>query len=30
MWKKAFALLQQMGKSLMLPVPVLPIAGLLL
>ncbi len=30
MWKKAFALLQQMGKSLMLPVSVLPIAGLLL
>lgn len=29
-WKKAFALLQQMGKSLMLPVSVLPIAGLLL
>ena len=30
MWKKAFSLLQQMGKSLMLPVSVLPIAGLLL
>jgi len=30
MWKKAFALLQKMGKSLMLPVSVLPIAGLLL
>jgi glucose PTS system EIICB or EIICBA component len=30
LWKKAFALLQQMGKSLMLPVSVLPIAGLLL
>jgi PTS system glucose-specific IIC component len=30
MWKKAFALLQQMGKALMLPVSVLPIAGLLL
>ncbi|HEY9627344.1 MAG TPA: glucose-specific PTS transporter subunit IIBC [Coleofasciculaceae cyanobacterium] len=30
MWKKAFALLQQMGKSLMLPVSVLPVAGLLL
>lgn len=30
MWKKAFALLQRMGKSLMLPVSVLPIAGLLL
>ncbi|MGA7936105.1 MAG: glucose-specific PTS transporter subunit IIBC [Kovacikia sp.] len=30
MWKKSFALLQQMGKSLMLPVSVLPIAGLLL
>jgi glucose PTS system EIICB or EIICBA component len=29
-WQKAFALLQQMGKSLMLPVSVLPIAGLLL
>jgi len=30
MWKKAFALLQQMGKALMLPVSILPIAGLLL
>ena len=30
MWKKAFALLQQMGKALMLPVSVLPVAGLLL
>lgn len=30
MWKKAFALLQQMGKALMLPVSVLPIAGILL
>jgi len=30
MWKKVFALLQQMGKALMLPVSVLPIAGLLL
>lgn len=30
MWKRLFALLQQMGKSLMLPVSVLPIAGLLL
>jgi PTS system glucose-specific IIC component len=30
MWKRIFALLQQMGKSLMLPVSVLPIAGLLL
>ena len=30
MFKKAFALLQKMGKSLMLPVSVLPIAGLLL
>ncbi|HEY9644540.1 MAG TPA: PTS transporter subunit EIIC, partial [Coleofasciculaceae cyanobacterium] len=30
MWKKSFALLQKMGKSLMLPVSVLPIAGLLL
>lgn len=30
MWKKAFALLQKMGKSLMLPVSVLPVAGLLL
>lgn len=29
-WKKSFGLLQQMGKSLMLPVSVLPIAGLLL
>ncbi|MBD1913382.1 MULTISPECIES: glucose-specific PTS transporter subunit IIBC [unclassified Leptolyngbya] len=30
MWKRAFALLQQMGKALMLPVSVLPVAGLLL
>jgi PTS system glucose-specific IIC component len=30
MWKKAFAVLQQLGKSLMLPVSVLPVAGLLL
>lgn len=30
MLKQAFALLQKMGKSLMLPVSVLPIAGLLL
>lgn len=30
MWKKSFALLQQMGKALMLPVSVLPVAGLLL
>ncbi|MCU0525521.1 MAG: glucose-specific PTS transporter subunit IIBC [Elainella sp. Prado103] len=30
MFKKAFALLQQMGKALMLPVSVLPVAGLLL
>lgn len=30
MFKNAFALLQKMGKSLMLPVSVLPIAGLLL
>jgi PTS system glucose-specific IIC component len=29
-WTKAFALLQKMGKSLMLPVSVLPVAGLLL
>ena len=28
--KKAFAFLQQIGKSLMLPVAVLPVAGLLL
>lgn len=30
MWKKAFAILQQLGKALMLPVSVLPVAGLLL
>lgn len=30
MWKKAFGILQQLGKALMLPVSVLPIAGLLL
>lgn len=30
MWKRMFALLQQMGKALMLPVSVLPVAGLLL
>lgn len=30
MMKKAFAFLQQIGKSLMLPVAVLPVAGLLL
>ncbi len=30
MFKKAFALLQQIGKALMLPVAVLPVAGLLL
>lgn len=30
MWKKAFMFLQQIGKSLMLPVAVLPVAGLLL
>ena len=30
MFKKLFALLQQMGKALMLPVSVLPVAGLLL
>ncbi|PSF35203.1 PTS glucose transporter subunit IIB [Aphanothece hegewaldii CCALA 016] len=30
MYKNAFALLQKMGKALMLPVSVLPIAGLLL
>ncbi|MEY3299575.1 MAG: Fused glucose-specific enzyme: IIBcomponent [Cyanobacteriota bacterium] len=29
-WNKAFGLLQKMGKSLMLPVSVLPVAGLLL
>ena len=29
-WKHAFGLLQKMGKSLMLPVAVLPVAGLLL
>ncbi|WOD38361.1 glucose-specific PTS transporter subunit IIBC [Nodosilinea sp. E11] len=29
-WDKAFGLLQKMGKSLMLPVSVLPVAGLLL
>lgn len=29
-WKKYFALLQKMGKSLMLPVSVMPIAGILL
>jgi PTS system glucose-specific IIC component len=30
MFKHAFAILQQIGKSLMLPVSVLPIAGILL
>ena len=30
MMKKAFAVLQQIGKSLMVPVAVLPVAGLLL
>jgi glucose PTS system EIICB or EIICBA component len=30
MWKKAFAILQQLGKALMLPVSVLPVAGILL
>ncbi|GAB4371357.1 MAG: PTS glucose transporter subunit IIBC [Elainellaceae cyanobacterium] len=30
MWKKAFGILQQLGKALMLPVSVLPVAGLLL
>src|SRR5579883_1407271 len=30
MFKKAFGLLQQIGKSLMLPVSVLPVAGILL
>lgn len=30
MWKKSFAILQQLGKSLMLPVSVLPVAGILL
>ena len=29
-FKKAFGLLQQIGKSLMLPVSVLPVAGILL
>ena len=29
-WKKAFDLLQKMGKALMLPVSVLPVAGILL
>ena len=29
-WSKAFGLLQKMGKSLMLPVSVLPVAGMLL
>ena len=30
MWRNAFAFLQKIGKSLMLPVAVLPVAGLLL
>jgi PTS system glucose-specific IIC component len=30
LWKPAFALLQKMGKALMLPVSVMPIAGILL
>jgi PTS system glucose-specific IIC component len=30
MWRQSFSLLQKMGKSLMLPVSVLPVAGLLL
>ncbi|MBD2256005.1 glucose-specific PTS transporter subunit IIBC [Pseudanabaena sp. FACHB-2040] len=30
LWNRAFGLLQQMGKALMLPVSVLPIAGILL
>ncbi|MCG3398633.1 glucose-specific PTS transporter subunit IIBC [Staphylococcus massiliensis] len=30
MWKKAFALLQRIGKALMLPVAILPAAGILL
>jgi PTS system glucose-specific IIC component len=30
LWKQAFALLQKMGKALMLPVSVLPVAGILL
>lgn len=30
MWKKIFGILQQLGKALMLPVSVLPVAGLLL
>jgi PTS system glucose-specific IIC component len=30
LWKNAFALLQKMGKALMLPVSVLPVAGILL
>ena len=29
-WNKAFDLLQKMGKALMLPVSVLPVAGILL
>jgi PTS system glucose-specific IIC component len=29
-WIQAFGLLQKMGKSLMLPVSVLPVAGILL
>lgn len=30
MWKNAFAILQKLGKALMLPVSVLPVAGILL
>ena len=30
MFKSAFGILQQIGKALMLPVAVLPVAGLLL
>jgi glucose PTS system EIICB or EIICBA component len=30
MWRQGFALLQKMGKALMLPVSVLPVAGILL
>ena len=30
MWQHAFAFLQKIGKALMLPVSVLPVAGILL
>ncbi len=30
MWKKVFGVLQRIGKALMLPVAILPAAGLLL